>query len=128
MELIHHFFGLRIMILIELHGAPAVLAPVLPVLNQSVDWNFSLAKFGSGIENLLLAVISLSTLQVAVGPLWKQRRFACELTVFGHDAVQLGAVEEVVIDGLPHLGAERRGVLRCPDSQLNACWAAVRGD
>ena len=102
------------MLLVELHCVPAVLAPVLPVLHQCVNRNFSLAEFGRGVQNFLLAVIPLPTLPVSVGPLGKQRRFAGELAVIGDDAVQLRAIEEVVINGLPHFGTERRRVLRRP--------------
>ena len=69
MELIHHLFGLRIILLVELHGAPAVFAPVLPVLHQCIDRNFSLPEFGRDIENFLLAVIPLPTLPVTVAHL-----------------------------------------------------------
>src|SRR6476620_1969094 len=96
MQLIHHLFGLGIILLIELHRAPAVFAPVLPVLNQRIAWNFSLSEFGSDIENFLLAVIPLPTLQVTVGPLRKQRRLPGKLTVVGDDTIQLGAIKKVV--------------------------------
>ena len=68
MKLIQQLPGVRIVILIELHCIPAVLAPVLPVLHQHIDWNFSPSEFGSGIQNFLLAVISLAALPVSVGP------------------------------------------------------------
>src|SRR6478752_6381123 len=124
MQLIHHLFGLRIILLIELHRAPAVFSPVLPILNQSIDRDLSLPKFGRDIENFLLAVISLSALQVTVGPLWKQRGLARELTIISNDAVQLRAIEEVVINRLPPFRTKRRSVLGRLDRQLNASRAA----
>src|SRR6266498_1188389 len=128
MQLIHHLFGLRIILFVELHCAPAVFAPVLPILNQGIDGDLSLPKFGSDIENFLLAVISLSTLQVTIGPLWKQWRLARELTVISNYAVQLRAVEEVVINCLPHLRTERRSVMGRLDCQLNASRPTFCGD
>ena len=71
MQLIQHLFGIRVMVFVELHGTPTVLAPVLPVLHQSIDRNFSLSEFGRSFQNFLLAVISLSTLPIAICPLWK---------------------------------------------------------
>ena len=80
-ELVHHSLGIWDNALVELHGVPAVLAPVLPVLHQGVDRDFALAEFGANIENFLLAVIPLPALPVTVCPLGKQRRFAGELAV-----------------------------------------------
>src|SRR5207245_7628954 len=65
-QLSQHLFGLRIMVFVELHCTPTVLAPVLPVLHQSIDRDFSLAELGRSFQNLLLAVISLSTLPIAI--------------------------------------------------------------
>ena len=41
MECGHHFRGIRILAFIEPHGIPAVLAPVLPILNEHVDGNLA---------------------------------------------------------------------------------------
>ena len=60
MELVQHLLGVRIMILVELHGIPAIFSPVLPVLHYGVDWDFPLTKLRRDIEDFLLAVIPLS--------------------------------------------------------------------
>src|SRR5579864_5649846 len=126
MELVEHFFRARIVFLVELHGIPAVFSPILPILHQHIDRDFSFSKFGSCIENLLLAVITLSALPISVGPLRKQGRFTGKLPIFRNDLVQLRAIEKVVINGLTQFGPEGCRIKRRPHCQLNTAGAASR--
>ena len=71
--------------------------------------------------------IALDT-AISVRPLWKQWRFARKLAVVGDHMIQLGAVEEVVVDCLPDFGTECGGVLRRPHRQLNAARTAFCGN
>src|SRR5579872_5815579 len=128
MQLIQHLFGVWVMVFVELHCAPAILAPVSPVLYQGIDGNLPLVEFGSSIQNFLLTVITLSTLPISIRPLRKQWRFAGEPPVIGYDAVQLWAVKEVVIDCPPDLGAERCSALWRTNRQFTASGAALRRD
>src|SRR5450631_3061826 len=119
-ELVHHSLGIGVNALVELHCVPAVLAPVLPVLHQGVDRKLAFAELRPYVENLLLGVIALTALPVSVYPLGKQGRRPCELAVIGNDTIQLGSVEKIVVDGLPHFGAKSRRILWWTRRQLNS--------
>jgi hypothetical protein len=75
MQLFEHFFRPGIVVLVKLHRVPAVLSPVLPVLNQGINRDLSLAKLRCSVEDFLLAVVTLSTLPMTVGPFREQRCF-----------------------------------------------------
>src|SRR5579864_6785380 len=126
MELVDSFFRARLVFLLELHCIPAVFSPILPILHQHIDRDFSFPNLGSCIENLLLAVITLSALPISVGPLRKQGRFTGKLPIFRNDLVQLRAIEKVVINGLTQFGPEGCRIKRRPHSQLNPAGAASR--
>ena len=51
----HHRGGIGILALIKAHSIPAILSPVLPILNQDIYRDLPFAKLGGCIENLLLA-------------------------------------------------------------------------
>ena len=124
-ELIHHCLGIGVVALVKLHGVPAVLAPVLPVLDQGVNRKVAFAELHSNVQDFLLGMISLPALPESIHPLGKHRRFAGELTIIGNDLIQLRAVEKVVINSLPHLGAESGRVLGWTRGQLKASGAAL---
>ena len=128
MELVHHRLGIRVVGLVKLHGVPAILAPVLPVLDQGVHGKLALAELSSNVQDLFLGVIAFPALPVSIHPLGKHRRFAGELAVVRDDLIQCRTIKEVVINGLPHLGAESGRVFRRTRGQLKASGASLGGD
>src|SRR5882672_6066845 len=124
-ELVHHSLRIGVDALVELHCVPAVLAPVLPVLHQGVDREIAFAELFANAEDFPLSVIPFTALPVTVYPPGKQRSFPRELAVIRNDAVQLRAVKEVVIDGLPNFGAERARVLWGARGQLETARPAL---
>src|SRR5208282_482258 len=102
MEPGHHLLMIRIRTFIESHGIPAVLTPILPILNENIDWNVPLTKFSGGVENLLLARITLTTLPKAVRPSRQQRSRACEFSVLSDHLAWLWSIEKVVVNRITH--------------------------
>ena len=68
MELVHHLCWIRIELLVKLHGIPAVLAPVLPVLDDKVDRNLLLAESPCSSQELLLRMESFAAVDVSQSP------------------------------------------------------------
>ena len=58
------------------------------------------------VEHLGLRTVAVFGLDVAVAPERKERRVAGEVAVVVDDGVELGAVEEVVVDGVGGEGVE----------------------
>src|SRR5581483_412821 len=89
----HQLRRLRILGFVPLVTAPAVFAPVLPVLHDEIDGDLTLAKFRRRIEQLLLAGITLAALPEAVSPFRPERRLTRDGTVACDDVVEFWPME-----------------------------------
>ena len=92
---------------IELLRAPGVLLPVEPVLHDGVERDAALAEPVDDVEALFRGFVALPALPQPHRPARDHRRRPGDAPVAGDDAVQLGAVDEVVVDAVAHLRPER---------------------
>src|SRR5580692_8220861 len=104
MQLGHHLRRIWIIALVEPQCVPAVLSPVLPVLDQDVDRDLPFAKFGSRIQNLLLAGVALAALPETVCPTWQQRSSTGQIPILSNHLGRFRSIEKVVINAFTHLG------------------------
>ena len=87
MQLIGHGLGIRVFVLIKLHGVPSVFAPPLPVLYYYAGLVvFSLEAAGV-LKQLLLAVITLAAVNVAERPVRHCRNLSGQITVRTYDFI-----------------------------------------
>ncbi len=120
--------GLRVMAFVPLVGAPAIFAPILPVLHDEIGGNAATAKLGGRVEQLLLARVTLAALPEAERPFRPERSPAGGGAVAGDDVVELGTVKDRVIDRLAEIGAERRVVGNRPAKELHVPPSTANGD
>ena len=109
-ELRDHVRGIGIIPQIPLVSAPAVVSPVLPVLDDEIHGNLVRAKLTGRRQHLRLARITFPALPETIRRLGKQRRFARGLTVAGDDFIGGRAVKKVVINRIADLRTKRRRV------------------
>ena len=67
-QAVGHTLGVGVVVFIKLHGVPAVLSPVLPVLDDDVKWQLLLLETIDGLQNLLLRMVSFAAVDVASSP------------------------------------------------------------
>ena len=108
----HEFRG-GVVGLVEAHGVPAVLAPVLPVLHDDVHGQLLLAEAVGSLQYFFLRVETLAAVYVAQCPLRHQRSLARQLAVGGYDFVGR-AYEHRVVHGLRHGRLEHRLLVHLP--------------
>ena len=82
------------------------MTPPKPVLHDGVDGDVAGAVLVGYVEHLVLGAVAVFGLDVAVTPDGEQGRVAGEVAVVVDDGVELGAVEEVVVDGVGGEGVE----------------------
>ena len=92
---------------VELVRPPLVLPPVLPVLDDGVQGDPPPPEFGEGVEALLRRLVALAALPQAEGPARHDRSPPRELAIARDHGIEVGAVDEVVVDAVADLGPER---------------------
>src|SRR5690606_36379445 len=98
----------------KFHRVPlVVVAPILPVLDNSIQRNFQFAILFNDFKQFLLAFVALTALPEAIGPQWKHRHLSGQLTHLGYDTIRMAAIHEVVIDKISNFrlkGGFRRAI------------------
>ena len=105
-----HVRGIGIILQIPLVSAPAVVAPVLPVLHDEIHRNAVGAELARGGQHLRLAGIPFAALPETIRRLGKQRRVTGGLTIAGNNFIRGRTVEKVVVNRIADFGTERRRV------------------
>ena len=96
--------GIRIMVLIETQGVPAVFAPPLPVLDDHVEGNAPILESGGILEDLVRRAVALAAVDVSEHPFGHLGDFASELAVGG--------------DALVGISGEHREIQRRSDGRM----------
>ena len=109
-QTVRQCLGVGVVVLVKLHGVPAVLAPPLPVLHDHAQGNLLLLETVGRLENLLRRVEPFATVDIAQRPLRHHRTFACQFSVRGDDLVG-GAGKHRIVHGCSHGRAQHRLVL-----------------
>ena len=87
----------------ELHRVPVVVAaPVLPVLNDTVERNLQVTIFVHHLEQFLLRLVTLAALMETISPEGQHGHFAREVAHLGNHTVGIATIHEVVIHHLAH--------------------------
>ncbi len=103
MELIHHCFGVRIILVEDMLALPI---PPEPILYDVVGRNVQLPVFPSDFQNFLLRSVPVLALPETISPFAEHGRLPGQFAVGGNDLVQIGAVEEVIVDVVGHFGTD----------------------
>ena len=109
MQTVRQRLGVRIMVFIELHGVPAVLAPVLPVLHQHIGRQSLLAETVGRLQDLVGRMEALTAMDIAKSPLRHLGSSACHLAVGGDDLIRRTS-EDGIVHGLCHRRTEGGGI------------------
>ena len=80
-QFIGHGLGIGVLALIKLHGVPAVLAPPLPVLYNHAGVVALVLKAVGVLQEFLLAVITLTAVNVTESPVGHLRNLTCQVAV-----------------------------------------------
>ncbi len=103
-DVIHHLLWIVETGIHELHGIPQIVAaPVLPVLDNAVEWQTELTIFVDHPGNLMLALVTLARLPESVAPQWKHRHLARDGAHLGYHPVGITAVHEIIVHTVTHL-------------------------
>ena len=89
---------------LELVIAPLVDRPVLPVLDDGVHRDGAPAELRDRLQDLVLRVVLVLRLPEAERPVGEHRRLTGEGAIAGDDPIDLGSVDEVVVDPFADLG------------------------
>ena len=100
MQLRHHLRRFGIIVLIEFHCVPAVFAPVLPVLHHHIYRDLAFPELRGRIQNLLLTRVPFPALPESECPSGQHWNISGLFSVPRDHTVQVGTVNEVVIDRL----------------------------
>ena len=108
MDIADHRVGPGVERVVEPHRVPVlILAPVLPVLDDTVQRNSHLAVRAERLAEFLRTVIPLAALPVPVQPEREHFGLAAERVLRGDHLVQAAAViEEIEVRTVGHLAAE----------------------
>ena len=88
----------------ELHSVPCIVtAPVLPVLNDTIERNTKFAVLAHHSYGLVLSLVTLTALVETVCPERKHRSLACEVAHLLDNAIGILAIHEVVVRFLSYL-------------------------
>ena len=117
--LVEHSLRIGIARGFKLVGAPLILLPVVPVLNDVVARNLALAELRQRADNLVGRLITLTALPEAQHPLGIDGSLACQRTVAADDLVGIAAGNEVIVHVLGHLA---------PDAELVLILTNLLGD
>ena len=89
---------------------PLRVLPVTPILHDVVDRKLERPVLLEDIDDLVLRLIALAALPVAIGPFGHHLGLTGEVAIAGDHVVQVVAADEIVIDGVRHIGMQRQFV------------------
>ena len=108
MDVADHLLTVGILLCQEVHSIPEVVgAPVLPVLDDTVEGHLQRTVLIDDTEELGGTLVTLLALPEAVGPQREHRYITREMAHLGNHAVGRATVHEIVIDTVADLGGER---------------------
>ena len=113
MNLLDHGGRIRIIILIELHGVPTVLAPPLPVLDDSTHGDSLVMEPLGGGQELLLGSETFPAMDVLEYPVRHRRDMAGKRAVRLHDVIRASG-EDSIVQTLGNRRGENRLVSNLP--------------
>ena len=101
-ERVDQAFGIGIVFVEDglAHGVPPE-----PVLDDVVERDVQVAVFLRDGEKFLLRVVAVLALPVAVSPFAEEWRGAGEFAIVGDEAVEVGAIEKVIVHRVGNFGA-----------------------
>ena len=95
---VHHRVWVWIIHFIELHGIPAVFAPVLPVLNNHVERKLPVAKLFECCQQFLLRVEAFAAMNIPVCPVGHQRGCSGQIAIAANHVIALRAGKDNIVD------------------------------
>ncbi len=91
----------------KIHGIPQIIiAPVLPILNNTVQGHSEFPVFTHHRQQFLLAFVAFTALPKTVSPQREHRDLSREFTHTGNYSVGTSAVHKIIIDALSYLRIE----------------------
>ena len=105
MHIINHLFAVTEVLRKEVHRIPQVIrAPILPVLDDTVEGYIQLAVLVNNTLGLAGGLIAFLRLPIAVGPQGEHRHVAREIAHLGNHTVSRAAKHEIIVDPLAYFG------------------------
>ncbi len=112
MHLVDHLLRVGEVGIEKLHRVPqVVVAPILPVLNDSVEGNPELAVPVHHGEQLGAALVPLAALVETIGPQGQHGHLATEMAHAAYHAIGVATVDEIVVGPVAHLTLEHHVTL-----------------
>ena len=96
MQTVCQGLGVRIVLLVKLHRVPAVLAPVLPVLDNHANRHLLLTKALGCLQNLVRGMKPFTTMDIAQGPCRHGGTLACQIAIGGNHLVRSADKHSIV--------------------------------
>src|SRR5690348_15143060 len=93
---------------IPLHGVPAILSPVLPILNDYIHRKLSRPELAGVLKNVVARGVPFAALDEAVRPEGEERNVPGDRTVAGYNLVACGACENDVVEAIGNRGPQNR--------------------
>ena len=113
--------------ILEFHGVPVlVAAPVLPVLDDSIQRNFQLPVFVYDFAQFVRTFVAFAALPEAQCPERIQRGLSGQVAYSGYDSVGVAAVDEVVVGTVAYFRVEG-GFLRIVEEGGRGVIVPVEG-
>ena len=107
MHSIDHLLSIREGLADEVHGVPSVVAaPILPVLDDTIERNLKATVLVNHLEQLLLRLVAFAALPEAEGPEREHWHIARQLAHTSVHAIGILAVHEIIVGAIAHLGTE----------------------
>src|SRR5215467_1646147 len=102
-KLVHHGFWIGI---IFIEDVLAFTIPPEPILDNVVHRQVEITVSLCNSNNLFLRLVAVLRLPESIRPFAKHRRYPGQLAIAGNDFVELGAVNEVVINRVGDFGTD----------------------
>ena len=103
-HLVNHLLTASILVGEEVHRIPQIVgAPVLPVLNDSVERHLQLAVFVHHAQQLGSTLITLLALPVTEGPQREHRHLARKVAHLRYHPVGRAAIHEIIVNAAANL-------------------------
>ena len=99
MQTVCQSLGVGIVLLVKLHRVPAILAPVLPVLDNHANRHLFLAEALGCLQDLVRGMEAFATMDIAQCPCRHGRALACQVAIGGNDLVG-SADKHGIVDGI----------------------------
>ena len=106
-QIVSECLGVGVVVLVEAHGIPSVLAPILPVLHQHAYGDALLLEAVGGLQDLVGRVEALTAVDIAQRPRRHRCTGARQFTIGSYYLV--GRTDEYSV---VHLGSHRRAERR----------------